>query len=113
VEDLRVLVGDEPSTRSDIGGNNLRGVVRRLVERPDRGVRAVPGITQAVVVRRLAAPEVGVETLGGKTVEAPDRLLQRAGRDLHLSREFGDGLAPQDRASFDQLFGEAALLERV
>src|SRR6202012_1201666 len=98
VEDLRVLVGDEPSTRSDIGGNNLRGVVRRLVERPERGVRAVPGITQAVVVRRLAAAEVGVEALGRKTIEALYRLFQRAGRDLHLAREIGDGVSPEDRA---------------
>jgi len=51
IEDLRVLIGQHAPARSDIGGNNPGGVVRRLHERPERSVRAVPGIAQAVVVR--------------------------------------------------------------
>src|SRR6185437_97209 len=113
VEHPCVLVGDHSSAGTDIGGNDFRRVVRCPVERPERGVRAIPRITEAGVVRRLAAPEIRVEAPGGKLVEALDRLLQGVGRHLHLAGQLDDGVAPQDGAPLDQVLGQTTFLERV
>ena len=84
VEHLRVLVGDHSAAGADVAGEHPGGVERRPIERAQRGVRLVAGVAEAVVVRRLAAAEVGVEALGGELVEALDRLLQFVGGNVDL-----------------------------
>ncbi len=113
VEDLRVLVGDHSPARADVGREHLGGVERRAIDRPERGVGLVPGITQADVVRRLAAAEVGIETLGGELVEALDRLLQRFCGNIDLACQLADRGGALDGTLLDQFFGQRALLERV
>ena len=52
-----MLVGDDSTARSDVGGHHLRGVVRRPFEGSQCRIRTIPRISQAVVVGRLAAAE--------------------------------------------------------
>ncbi len=110
VEHLRVFVGDHSPARSDVGREDPGGVVRRAIDRPERGVRFVAGIAEAVVVGRLAAAEVGVEALGGELVEALDRLLQFIGGDIDLAGQVGDRFGALDGSLLDQCLGQAALL---
>ena len=68
-----MFVGDHPTGCADVGRQNPGRVVRRAVERADGRIRPVPGIAEAVVVRRLATSEVGIQAFGGEPVEPLDR----------------------------------------
>ena len=87
VEHLGMFVGDHSPAGSDIGGKHPGGVVRRTVERAERGIGFISRIVQADVVRRLAAFEVGIESFGGELVEALDRFFQRVGGDMDVTRQ--------------------------
>ena len=63
VEHPGVLVGDEAAAGADVAGQHLARVVGRLVDRAQARVHLVVGIAQRPVVRRLAAPVVGVDAL--------------------------------------------------
>ncbi len=73
-----------------------------MIERAERGVGLVAGVAEADVVRRLAAPEVGIEALGRELVEALDRLLQRVGGNIDLARQIGDRVGALDGTLLDQ-----------
>jgi hypothetical protein len=84
-----------------------------VIDRPERGIGFVPGVTQADVVRRLATPEVGIETLRGELVESLDRVLQCICGNIDLTCQLANGRSPLDGTLLDQFFGQCALLEWV
>ena len=108
-----MLIGDHSPTRADVGRQDPGRVVRRALEWAQRGVGSIPGIAEAVVVCRLAAPEVGVEALGRELVEALDGVLQFVCGNVDLAGQVADRVATHDGAPLDQLFGQATLLQRV
>ena len=97
-----MLVGDHSPAGPDVGREHPGGVVRRAIERAERGVGLVPGIAEADVVRRLAAAEVGVEALGRELVEALDRLLQCFCGNIDLARQLADRVGALDGTLLDQ-----------
>ena len=112
-EHLGVLVGDHSPAGADVGRKHPGRVVRGPIERTHRGVGLVSRIAEADVVRRLAAPEVGVQSLGRELVEAIDRMFQSVCRDVDLTCQLGDRVGALDRALLDQRLGQGALLQRI
>ena len=96
-------VGTDPALGAEVAGHQLGGVVRRVRDLPEVGVRFIGRVAVVAVVGALPAVEVLVDTGAGKAVEAGDRCRQVRGWQTGLAGEFLDGLRFDDDAGIEPL----------